>query len=672
MKKYLINNLDCVNCAIELENELKKKKYIKYVNINYATNSMLVDTDDLNKLKKDIFEFNKSFYLSENVVDISFEKEKNFLIFSGVIYFIAFIVMLMQKYLYFDYDLYIFYDPLFIIVYILSGLYYLIKAYNSVINKNFFDENVLMTISTIAAFLLGYFEEASSVMLFYSIGQYFLKKAKYECEKKIEKLNIFNNEKQQVYINNNFVSVNVEDLKKGDKVLLKSGQMLLFDAKILEKAVFDTKYLNGELEPVELEKDDVAKAFSILIDKSLIVSVKEKYSESLVYKLNQSIVQSFYKKSKKQEYITNFSNMYTPIMIMFALLISFLPPIFLRYIDFSRSIYMGLIFLIIACPCAFVLNIPFLYAVVLSDLFEKNIIIKDIDVFERLNEVDSLYIDKTGTLTNGFLNLEKEKMIIDYKDYIYSGVMKSDHIYSNALKNHLKNCKIYDVSVNNISSMGLVYNINNDEILVGNEKLMQKYGVFLDEHEYNIYVSVNKKIVHMFKFKDHLKDETYGFFEKIRKLGVDKIKVLTGSKEDDYINSVDVKYNLSIEEKEKYVENEKCIFVGDGINDILAMLKSYVSICISKNANDISKLSSDVIINKGDLNLIIYLKKISKKMKYIMYENMILIIFVKFIVMFFGIFFKGKLWTAVLADVGVAIISIVNILRIKVKKNNDN
>lgn len=596
--------------------------------------------------------------------------KKYFTFFGSIIFFIASISEIMQKFFYFDNHLYLFYIPLYLIAYAVVGLPVLIMAYKSIIREEYFNEYVLMTISTISAFLIGSFEEASAVMVFYAIGEYFLDNANASSHKSIKELLSF---KVNIAHKDNDEIIKVDDIKINDEIIVKVGEKIPVDAIVLSGSSYvNQMILTGESKPRAVLKGDKVYSGTINLTDMLKIRAVNVYEDSTLNRLISLTKEALNKKTKISNFTANFSKWYTPLVIFLAILTIIIPTIFIKNIDLERSIYNSIVLLIVACPCALVLSIPLSYVRAIDVLAKNGIHIKDINILENILSIDTIYLDKTGTVTEGNFEIEyikfKDERVLEY---IYLAEKYSNHPISKSIVKHLSNIntnKKVD-SFKEYVGLGIKAIISDNEVLIGNYNFMVKNKV-KGSKENSIYVAINGKNVANIYISDKIKDDAKETIKMLRNLDVKEISLLTGDIKEEALRVKkeleldNAYYELLPQDKVKLVSDKKVIFLGDGVNDAPAIAKASIGIAMGINGSDISIQSADVVLNSNSLNRLVVLKKIAKKMKTIIYQNIYFIIFVKAIIIILGITGYAKLWLAVFGDVGISLVAILNSKRI--------
>lgn len=595
---------------------------------------------------------------------------KYFTFFGSIIFFIASISEIMQKFFYFDNHLYLFYIPLYLIAYAVVGLPVLIMAYKSIIREEYFNEYVLMTISTISAFLIGSFEEASAVMVFYAIGEYFLDNANASSHKSIKELLSF---KVNIAHKDNDEIIKVDDIKINDEIIVKVGEKIPVDAIVLSGSSYvNQMILTGESKPRAVLKGDKVYSGTINLTDMLKIRAVNVYEDSTLNRLISLTKEALNKKTKISNFTANFSKWYTPLVIFLAILTIIIPTIFIKNIDLERSIYNSIVLLIVACPCALVLSIPLSYVRAIDVLAKNGIHIKDINILENILSIDKVYLDKTGTVTEGNFEIEyikfKDERVLEY---IYLAEKYSNHPISKSIVKHLSNINT-NKKVDNFKEyvgLGIKAIISDNEVLIGNYNFMVKNKVKVSK-ENSIYVAINGKNVANIYISDKIKDDAKETIKMLRNSDVKEISLLTGDIKEEALRVKkeleldNAYYELLPQDKVKLVSDKKVIFLGDGVNDAPAIAKASIGIAMGINGSDISIQSADVVLNSNSLNRLVVLKKIAKKMKTIIYQNIYFIIFVKAIIIILGMTGYAKLWLAVFGDVGISLVVILNSKRI--------
>ena len=447
--KYRFSGIDCTDCCLKIENNLKKLEYIKYISLSFQTKTMIVEfKNDENKLSE-LIEYVKKYennFKVEEMYDFEYKKEydelneKRMPMYVGLgLFFIAFFIdKILYWFLKLDSDLKLYFTPMYIIVYIIVGYPVLKSALSLARRGNLFNEKTLMSVSTIAAFLLRDYAEASAVMLFYTVGEYFQELSVLRSRRGIREL--LENQKTQVHIldknTNEIKDKNLNEINIGDIIYVKNGERIEFDGEIyVGNAVLDTSFITGEAIPKVFKKGESVFAGMVNLDSPISIKVSKRIEDSSINRIIEMVENSTHNKSDLEKFLTKFSNYYTPIVFALALFSVLIVPIFFPIIEFKDALYNAITLLVVSCPCALVLSVPLTYFSGVARATKAGILIKRSNVFDDINKIDKVFLDKTGTITEGkfkvnsvYENLKDIDMNLDeiYK-YVYNIEKSSNH-----------------------------------------------------------------------------------------------------------------------------------------------------------------------------------------------------------------------------------------------------
>ena len=578
-------------------------------------------------------------------------------------------------------------NSIFILSYIIIGFEILKKAIKNIFKGEVFDENFLMAVATIGALAIGEFSEAVAVMLFYQIGELLQDYAVDKSKKSITDLMNIRPDFANVYRKETVEKVNPEDVKIGEIILVKPGEKIPLDGYIEEgTTTLDTKALTGESLPKEVTKGEKVLSGCININGVIKVKVTKLYSESTVSKILDLVENASNKKSKSENFITKFAKYYTPIVVIIAVILSFVPPLIMKDGSFLEWLYRGLSFLVVSCPCALVISIPLSFFGGIGGASKKGILIKGSNYLEALSNTEIVVFDKTGTLTKGVFEVQKVNAINLSQEELLKYVAYSEHFSNHPISMSIKSAynKEIDekqiIKTQELSGLGIVANIDDKEILVGNEKLMNKYEIqFTKCNEIGtvLYVAINKKYSGYILISDEIKEDAEKTIKDLRKNNVKQIVMLTGDKKDvgEYVSNKlglnkvyaellpDGKAKKLEELLKSKTEKGKLVFVGDGINDAPVLALADIGIAMGKVGSDSAIEAADIVIMTDQLSKIVDSIKLSRKTMRIAKENIIFAIFIKIAVLVLVALGLSTMWEAVFADVGVTIIAIINSLR---------
>ncbi len=573
-----------------------------------------------------------------------------------------------------------------IITYLLIGYKVIIKVIHNLSNKIVLDENFLMVIATIGAFIIGEYYEAVAVMLFYQIGEYLNDLGIDKSKDSIKRLIDQRGDRATLIIDEEEKKVDPQTLNKGDIILVRPGERIPIDGVVkLGVSNVDTSSITGESTLKNIKVNDLVYGGFVNMSGSLQIEVTSSYDNSLVSKILKVIEDSDIDKSHTEKIISKFAKIYTPIVVISALLLFIIPTLFLG-LNIKTWGYRSLIFLVASCPCALVLSIPLGYFCGLGTLSKKGILVKGSNDLEQALQIKSFVFDKTGTLTKGIFTIKEINpygvtnhtllKIASYAEYY------SNHPIALSIKNFYgKKINPKDIKNFKEGEGGISVLIANDQILLGNYAFLKKHKVKFEEEKKGqtiVYVAKNKKYIGNIIIGDQLKEQTYPAIKSLQDMGNYNLAILSGDNKGsvkevaDQLSIEEYHYDLKPLDKKNYIadlkKDGKVCFVGDGINDAIVLLESDLGISMGELGSDAAIEASDVVIMNDNLMKIIDLLKISKYTRTIIYQNIIFAILVKLIVLLLGIFGCSTIIMAVFADIGVTIITVINSLRIFCKK----
>ncbi len=577
--------------------------------------------------------------------------------------------------------------PIFIVSYLIIGYDILLKSFKNIRHGHVFDENFLMMIATFGAFTLGDYTEAVVIMLFYQIGEFFQGYAVNRSRKSIAELMDIRPDYANIKINGQIKKIAPDKVSVGDIIIVKPGEKVPLDGVVVDgESSINTSALTGESLPQDVAKNDEILSGSINLSGLLEIKVSKNFSESTVSKILDLVENATTRKANIENFITKFARYYTPIVVFIALLLAIFPPLFIAGESFNTWVYRAIIFLVLSCPCALVISIPLSFFGGLGASSKIGVLIKGSNYLEALAKTKYFVFDKTGTITKGNFKVILIKPVAISKEELlkitaYAEVY-SHHPIAESIKSEYG--KEIDLSnVKNITDMqgfGVKANIDNKEVFVGNAKLMKKIGMEIDNVEEIgtiVHVAIDNKYAGYFVISDEIKTDAFEAIEKLYKVGVKDIIMLTGDKNEvanDIAQKVcinNVCSELLPSDKVQKIEdiinkkqdNEKLAFVGDGINDAPVLARADIGIAMGGIGSDAAIEAADVVIMNDELIKIPMAIKISKKTLAIAKQNIVFAIGVKLIVLALGAFGYASIWAAIFADVGVSIIAILNSIR---------
>lgn len=738
--RLVLNGLDCANCANKIETKVNKINGVKEATVNFSTTLLIAEIKEeslkdeiineiksiVKKLEPDVkveeklnnkviknttseckgsccstsFEngevkkctektkINKnethnhthSNGLSENNAGvIEYIKENIMLIIGTLIYLVA---------LAYNGNNNSVYIILFIASYLVIGGEVILTALKNITNGEIFDENFLMSIATIGAFFIGEYPEAVAVMLFYQIGEVFQGYAVNKSRKSISSLMNIRADYANVLRSNNEVKVSPEDVSLNEVILIKPGERVPLDGVVLSGESFlDTSALTGESVPREIKAGDEILSGEINNSGVLKVRVTKEYGESTVARILELVENASNKKAPTEKFITKFSKIYTPIVVLVAVLVAIIPPIFIKGAVFSEWLYKALSLLVVSCPCALVVSIPLGFFSGIGAASKKGVLVKGGNYLEALKESEIIVFDKTGTLTKGVFkvtsinpkNISKDELL----EITALGEANSNHpIAVSIAEAYGKKINKNEIeSYKEVAGHGVEAIIRGKNVLLGNSKLMIKNNIFYDKVNTIgtiVHIAINSEYKGNIIISDEIKENVKEAIVELKNAGIKKTVMLTGdSKEvaEKVANDIGIdeiysellpsdKVNKLEEVLNKKVGNGKVLFVGDGINDAPVLARADIGVAMGGVGSDAAIEAADVVLMKDKIESISDAIRISRKTNKILWQNIIFSLFIKVAVMILVVAGLTNMWAAVFADVGVTLLAVLNSMRI--------
>ena len=704
-----IEGLDCPNCAAKVERKINTLEGIKEATVDFLGKKIVVLADEISEnelvelIQTEVDKIEdgvKVFVPKVQAGESSSEEEdtgkiKKKLLIGGILFVLGIFV---------PKTLFIPKLAVFLVSYLVIGGDVLLSAFKNILNGQVFDENFLMAIATIGAFAIGEYPEGVAVMLFYQLGELLQGIAVNNSRKSIVSLMDIRPDYANIKVGEGIKKVSPEEIKVGEIIVVKPGEKVPLDGKIVKGAsTFDTSALTGESLPREAKAgDDVLSGF---INKNGLIEIQvaKVFSESTVSKILYLMENAGSKKSKTENFITKFARYYTPAVVITALIVAIFPPLLIQGATFSDWIYRALIFLVVSCPCALVISIPLGFFGGIGGASRHGILIKGTNYLEVLNNLESVVMDKTGTLTKGIfkvteVNVENNIKINDFENnkteltkplllkYAAHIEKFSNHPIAQSIVAEYENSvsKVDENVVKDfeeISGFGIKVNINNHQFLAGNSKLMNLENITFDKKENlgtAIYLAADGKYIGNILISDEVKEDSARAIKGMKENGVKEIVMLTGDNEAIGKNiaeklGIDKVFtellpNEKVEKLEEIYktksEKGKVAFVGDGINDAPVLARADLGIAMGGAGSDAAIEAADVVIMNDEPSKIVTAIKIAKKTKEIVWQNITIAFAIKIVVMALGLFGDATMWEAVFADVGVALLAVLNATRV--------
>ena len=684
-----LEGLNCANCARKIEEKVGKMEGVKESNLNFTTTTLNVKLERkvkeehaINEIKKIVealephVKVEKKVSGKTNVQRAKFEVKPT-LIIGTILYLIAVIGDFKGALALI----------LFVASYLLIGGKVVLTAIKNIARGQLFDENFLMTVATIGAFSISEYPEAVAVMLFYEIGETIQGYAVNKSRTSISSLMDIRADYANIIIDGKEKKVSPETVKVEDVILVKPGEKVPLDGVVIEGESFiDTSALTGESVPRKIVPNDEILSGGINTSGLLKVKVTKKFGESTVSRILEMVENAASKKADTEKFITKFAKVYTPIVVVLAILIAVIPSIFIKDALFSTWLYRALVFLVVSCPCALVVSVPLGFFAGIGGASKKGVLVKGSNYLELLKDLETVVFDKTGTLTEGVFSvteintngIDKEKLI----EVAAMAESFSNHpIAISIIKEYGKEIdKEVIKEYKEISGRGIKAVINNEEVLVGNSKLMNEFNILYNEVDSIgtvVYCAINGEFKGSIVISDKIKENAVEALINLKKAGVKKTVMLTGDnkktayKVGEKINIDEVHSELLPLDKVKEVEeimkrsnkNGKLAFVGDGVNDAPVLARADIGIAMGGIGSDAAIEAADIVLMKDDINALVDAINVSKKTNKILWQNIVFALGIKILVMVLGTFGIANMWTAVFADVGVTIIAIINSTR---------
>nr|WP_326831015.1 heavy metal translocating P-type ATPase [Anaerosalibacter bizertensis] len=694
-KEFILEGLNCANCANKIEKKANDINGVDNATLDFVSKKLKVqieadnDSDKIsneiktivNELEPHVRVIEKESLSHSHEHDHShgnIEKSQVAKIIIAVILYLIPIILKLEGSSRFAF---------FFVSYIVVGGEILLRAARNISKGQIFDENFLMALATIGAFAIGEYPEGVAVMLFYQIGELFQDMAVGHSRKSIKALLDIRPDYANLKEGKNIRKVEPAEVKVGDYIVVKPGEKIPLDGIVIEgNSTVDTSNITGENVPRSVGSGESVLSGFVNNQGLLTIEVSKEFGESTVSKILDLVENASSKKAPTENFITVFARYYTPVVVISALVIAFIPPLLFN-LNLSDWIYRALIFLVISCPCALVISIPLGFFGGIGGASKTGILIKGGNYLDALNQVDTIVMDKTGTLTKGVFKVTEIEAVEDFTEdevleYAAFGEAFSNHpIGKSIIEAYGKDIdnKIIE-SYREISGKGIKAEINGDEIIVGNRRLFEDEGIFVEDKKSFgtiVYVSKNNKYIGNIIISDEIKEDAKETISQFKELGIKETIMLSG---DNKLVANEVGKSLGIDgvygellpqDKVSILEkimNEKgkegkVAFVGDGVNDAPVLARADVGIAMGGLGSDAAIEAADIVIMTDEPKKISTGIKISKRTKKIVTQNIIFALGVKLIVLILGAFGVATMWEAVFADVGVSIIAILNSMR---------
>jgi Cd2+/Zn2+-exporting ATPase len=689
---FILEGLSCALCAGKIEKEVKELPGVRDARVDFITKKMILDLDK-NYLSDSLMASIQNLARSiEPKVMVRKESEKSILTESKQI---------KQKWIRIALGS-VFYAGacylnvpantsllLFIVSYLIIGGEVLLYAIKNLVRGKWLDENFLMSLATVGAFAIREYPEAVAVMLFYQIGELLQEMAVHRSRKMISSLLTLRPDFVNKWVGSELEKVDPQSIKVGDRIQIKPGERIALDGIVREGiSNVDTSAITGESVPRTLKEGKEALSGFLNQTGILSLEVTKELKDSTLSRILQLVEDSTAHKAKSEKLITRFSQYYTPIVVFLALTIAFAPPIFVGWHLFSTWFYRALIFLVVSCPCALMVSIPLGFIGGIGCASRNGILVKGGNYLEMLSQARTIVFDKTGTLTKGSFEVSKIQAVPgvssdDLLKWCAYGEFYSYHPIAGAILKKYRQTIQKELIQNyeEIAGMGISATISGQHFIIGNQHLMRQHQItFSESQDFGsvVYAAKEGNFIGSILVNDEVKPSTKEAITTLKSLGIHKMVMLSGDQEPEALRiakqiGLDTVYaNLLPQDKVTIVEKllkethmgEKLIFVGDGVNDAPVLARADIGISMGGLGSDCAIEASDVVIMTDELTKVPEAILISRKTRLIVIQNIVLALGIKVAIMTLGVFGKATLWEAVFGDVGVALLAVLNSLRV--------
>ncbi|CAM4327936.1 cadmium transporter [Bacillus manliponensis] len=692
---FLLEGLDCANCAIKIEAKVNEIPEVKEATVDFVSKKLRVEVT--NKKEIDAISSNIKDVVQKLEPHVKVVKEEEGhdhshdhgeanvkkmigrLVIGAILTAIAVFATLPQ----------IVTIPLFVIAYLIIGGDIVWRAIRNIARGQMFDENFLMTIATLGAFAIKEYPEAVAVMLFYQVGELFQSIAVNRSRKSISSLMDIRPDYANVKRGDETVEVSPEDVQIGDIIIVKPGEKVPLDGKVIDGvSMVDTSALTGESVPREVEAGSEILSGFVNQNGVLTIEVTKEFGESTVSKILDLVQNASSRKAPTENFITKFARYYTPAVVLTAAVLAFIPPLLIEGATFSEWIYRALVFLVISCPCALVVSIPLGFFGGIGGASKSGILVKGSNYLEALNDVKYVVFDKTGTLTKGVFQVTEMKPSASFSkdellEYAAFAEVHSNHPIAQSIRRaYGKDIDEQSIEAyNEISGHGTVVKVNGSEILAGNAKLMKKEKIAFENPNVVgtlVHVAVDGVYAGYIVISDEIKEDAKEAIQKLKDIGIKKTVMLTGDARlvgeavGKQLGLDEIHAELLPQQKVEQIEKlderkqkkEKIAFIGDGINDTPVLARADVGIAMGGLGSDAAIEAADIVIMTDEPSKIASAIQIAKRTRTIVWQNIIFALGVKGIVLLLGAFGIATMWEAVFSDVGVTLLAVLNAMRV--------
>lgn len=683
-KEYELRGIDCGNCAAKIERAVNQLEQVESATVNLIAQKLILETKSEDGIDKEIIDLVDAI---EPGIEVISEKKEEALpekrdwakeLLLAVMILFAFGFFLPEEYFWIRLVYYL-------TLYIIIGHKVLIKMVQNIQRGNLFDENFLMSIATLGAFLLGEFPEAVAVMLFYQIGEYFQDKATSQSRQSIARLMDIRSDKAWRLEGGETVQVDPETVRVADHILVKPGEKVPLDGLVREgRSILDTSALTGESLPREIGVGEDITSGVINLTSPLVIEVSKTFSQSTVNKILELVENASNKKAETERMITRFSRVYTPVVVGIAFLLASLSPL-LGLGEWSTWLYRALTFLVISCPCALAVSVPMSFFGGLGGASKLGVLVKGGNYLEALAKLDTVVFDKTGTITKGIFAVDTVVNAEGVEDDILYLAAHLESYSNHPIANSIRTAYGQEVDENRVSQItelpgqGMSGRVDGRQLYLGNARLMEVQGIAypaIDSTGTVLYLAEDSHFLGYFLITDQVKETSIEALKDLQAVGIKKTVLLSGDRQavvdefaqqfafNDAFGDCLPQDKVSTFEEILTQSQQAVAFVGDGVNDAPVLARADVGIAMGGLGSDAAIESADVVLMDDDLGKLPQVIRLAKKTVRIAQQNMTLAIVVKLIFLVLSGLGISNMWEAIFADVGVTLLAVWNALRV--------
>ena len=683
-KEYELRGIDCGNCAAKIERAVNQLEQVESATVNLIAQKLTLETKSEDGIDKEIIDLVDAI---EPGIEVISEKKEEALpekrdwakeLLLAVMILFAFGFFLPEEYFWIRLVYYL-------TLYIIIGHKVLIKMVQNIQRGNLFDENFLMSIATLGAFLLGEFPEAVAVMLFYQIGEYFQDKATSQSRQSIARLMDIRSDKAWRLEGGETVQVDPETVRVADHILVKPGEKVPLDGLVRKgRSILDTSALTGESLPREIGVGEDITSGVINLTSPLVIEVRKTFSQSTVNKILELVENASNKKAETERMITRFSRVYTPVVVGIAFLLASLPPL-LGLGEWSTWLYRALTFLVISCPCALAVSVPMSFFGGLGGASKLGVLVKGGNYLEALAKLDTVVFDKTGTITKGIFAVDTVVNAEGVEDDILYLAAHLESYSNHPIANSIRTAYGQEVDENRVSQItelpgqGMSGRVDGRQLYLGNARLMEVQGIAypaIDSTGTVLYLAEDSHFLGYFLITDQVKETSIEALKDLQAVGIKKTVLLSGDRQavvdefaqqfafNDAFGDCLPQDKVSTFEEILTQSQQAVAFVGDGVNDAPVLARADVGIAMGGLGSDAAIESADVVLMDDDLGKLPQVIRLAKKTVRIAQQNMTLAIVVKLIFLVLSGLGISNMWEAIFADVGVTLLAVWNALRV--------